>query len=309
MTDPVPKWHSAWEPFTPRGVAAFAGGSFGRLFLAQLIMAGLAAVSLAFFLQHAWFPVVTAAIESLPADEVKISHANLNWTGDSPAQLAQNHFLSLAIDLDHSGTLGRESHLQVEFGRDDLRLYSQFGLGYLEYDYVPGREMPFNRAELKPWWGAWKPFILVGTMLGTIAALMITWTVMATIYFLPVWIISFVENRDLNLRQSWRLAGAALMPGTLFMALGIFAYAMGVFDLLKLGTALGLHFIIVWLYLLISPLFCPRHAAKEPTSANPFSTAKEKPANANPNPFAAPPPTNPPPDTKIAAPENKKPSL
>ncbi len=34
---------AAWEPFTPRGVAAFAGAGFGRLLLVQFIVALLAA--------------------------------------------------------------------------------------------------------------------------------------------------------------------------------------------------------------------------------------------------------------------------
>ena len=48
----------AWEPLTPRGVAAFARASWGRLWLAQLIVALLAGAVTTWFLYEEWLPVV-----------------------------------------------------------------------------------------------------------------------------------------------------------------------------------------------------------------------------------------------------------
>ena len=81
----------AWEPITPRGVAAFARANFSRLLLVQFIVALLAAVSVAWFLDDACFPTVLAAIQKLPtAGEIR--SGKLDWRGDSPQMLAEGRF-------------------------------------------------------------------------------------------------------------------------------------------------------------------------------------------------------------------------
>ena len=57
----------AWQPFTPRGIAAFAHATFGRLFLLQVVFALLAAGAVIWFLRTAWCPPVREAIRNLPA--------------------------------------------------------------------------------------------------------------------------------------------------------------------------------------------------------------------------------------------------
>ena len=272
MSTTVQSWRPAWEPLTPRGVAAFAGSSLGRLLVVQLLVALLAAASVVWFLERAWFPVVRTAIHQLPAHG-QISEQQLSWFGESPTQLAQNRFLGLAVDLYHSGQLGREAHLQVEFGHDDLRIYSL--LGYEVLEYPAGWTMAFNQVSLEPWWGAWEPFILVGIAMLTVVGLLVSWWLLATLYWSPVWVISFLQNRDLNWSQSWLLAGAAMMPGALFLTAGIVAYSFNLMDLIRLGGVYGLHFVVGWIYLVIAPLFCPRAPAVKVASANPFVAPKE----------------------------------
>jgi hypothetical protein len=270
MSTAEQSWRPAWEPLTPRGVGAFAGATLGRLLLAQLLVALLVAASVIGFLERGWFPVVRAAIHQLPAlGEIS---EQLDWHGETPVQLAENRFLGFAVDLYHSGRLGRESHLQVEFGQDDLRIYSL--LGYQVIDYPPGWKMAFNRTDLEPRWGAWEPFIAVGVGLLTVLGLMASWTALATIYFVPVRVISFLENHDLNFAQSWRLAGATMMPGALFLVAGIAGYSLGWIDLIQLTAMWGLHFLIGWIYLVIGPLFCPRSAGVKSVGANPFAEPK-----------------------------------
>jgi hypothetical protein len=225
------------------------------------------------FLRHAWFPVVRDAIHALPA-QGQIADQKLDWTGATPQQLAQNRFLGLAVDLRHSGQLGRESHLQIEFGRDDLRIYSL--LGYEEIEYPPDWSTPFNQTVLEPRWGAWEPFILVGAAALTAVSVLLSWWLLATIYWLPVKIITFFENRDLTWAQSWRLASATTMPGALFLTAGIVAYTLNVMDLIRFGAVYGLHFVIGWIYLFIAPLFCPR-ASETKTPANPFTASGSTP--------------------------------
>jgi hypothetical protein len=83
-------------------------------------------------------------------------------------------------------------------------------------------------------------------------------------YAVPVWLYGFYINRELSLSGSWKLAGAALMPGALVMAAAFLLYDLDSFDLLTLTVLTGAHILLGWIYLGISPLFLPRH----PTEAS-----------------------------------------
>ena len=279
----------AWEPLTPKGVAAFAHASVGRLWLVQGLVALLAAAALMWFLHRGWFPVVRAAIRELPA-EGEIRGQRLQWQADSPVQLAGNQFLGIGVDLNHSGDLGHAADIQVEFGRRDVRIF--FPLDYTPVEYPAGWRAPFNRVRLGPWWGAWEPALLVLAGLGLAVGLMLVWTVLAALYLLPLRLIGFFENRDLNSGQSWRLAGAALMPGALFQVFAIFAYTLGFVDLLNLGSLSGLHFLIGWVYLVVSPLFLDKSPAATTLKANPFVVPGSAPETKTDEPSARPPEGN-----------------
>jgi hypothetical protein len=261
-------FRSAWLPLTPRGVAVFTRALPGRLLLVQFIVAVLAAISVVWFLSQDWFPVVNEAIGQLPA-EGQIRRGQLTWRGDSPVRLADNHFLSLAVDLWHEGNLGNESDLSIELGRTNARVRSL--LGYAEWKYPDEWTFAVNRVEVEPWWLARQPWTFAGAAAATVLGLLLIWTVLATIYSLPVWLMAFFANRDLSWCASWRLAGAALMPGALFMTLTIVTYGLGLIDLVQLGAGLAFHFLIGWLYLFFSPLFLPRGSHKPPK--NPFAPA------------------------------------
>jgi hypothetical protein len=142
-------------------------------------------------------------------------------------------------------------------------------LGYVEFPNPPDQTIAFNRAELEPRWGAWAAEILFVAAVATVLGLLVSWTILATLYFLPVWLLGFFANRDLNFRQSWRLAGAALMPGALLMTAGILLYDFGLVDLVALGFIFAAHFVLGWIYLCLSLLFTPRIPAAVP-KGNPF---------------------------------------
>src|SRR5690348_407146 len=92
----------AWQPFTLRGVAAFARASCARLLFVQFLVAVLAAAIVLWFVQSRWFAIVSAAIEQLPADG-EIRAGKLSWSAESTMALAENRFLSCSIDLKHEG--------------------------------------------------------------------------------------------------------------------------------------------------------------------------------------------------------------
>jgi hypothetical protein len=101
---------------------------------------------------------------------------------------------------------------------------------------------------------------------------MMTWALMATVYCLPAWVVGFYADRRVSLRESWRLAGAALMPGALLLTTAIFFYGLGALDLVHLVVAGAAHFLIGWVYVIVSPLYLPKHTAAV-GRANPFVAA------------------------------------
>ncbi|HRT57005.1 MAG TPA: hypothetical protein P5038_10295 [Candidatus Paceibacterota bacterium] len=260
---------AAWQPFTARGVAAFAQARLGRLLTVQFLFALLVAASVAWFLHHAWVPVLDDTVNRLP-DQSEIRAGVLDWRAASPVLLAENRFLAVAVDLDHTGQVRSPAHLCLELGRHDLRVYSL--LGYLPVSYPTRLWISLNRPAALPWWGAWMPVLLALSAALTILVLFLAWAVLATLYTLPVWLVGFYANRQLGLRASWRLAGAALMPGALFMALMILLHGLGAVDPLRLILALAAHLLIGWVYLWMSPLRVPHIPGADLSHSNPFAT-------------------------------------
>ena len=256
----------AWQPLTPGGVAAFAGARLGRLLLVQLLFALLAAAVVVWFLNEAWFPVITEAINQLPPAG-QVSSGTLDWRGPSPQVLAANRFLALAVDLRHQGQARSPAHVAIEFGQRDVKVFSLFG--FLALPYPQHYLIAANRGELTPWWGAWSPVILALVAGAVVLVLMLSWAVLASLYCLPVWLVGLYANRDLNLRASWRLAGAALMPGALLMSATICFYGLHALDLVHVLVGAGLHLVLGWVYLLLGPCWCRRHPAAA-ARANPF---------------------------------------
>lgn len=262
------------EPFTPRGVAAFARAKLRRLLLAQLILALLAAAAVASFFHNACFPVVQAAIDNLP-DNGQITSGRLIWSGSPFQDLAEGHFLAFDVDLAHSGQFRSTADVQIEFGRDSVRVFSLFG--YADFSYPPDDIVQFNRARLQPLWNAWRAEILFAIALAAFGLLPAAWWLLATIYFLPVWLAGFFANRDLSLPASWKLSGAALLPGALLMIAAIFLYGLGFFGLITFGFIFAAHLVLDWLYLLFALPFFPRTSAA-PFRGNPFKRTKERQA-------------------------------
>jgi hypothetical protein len=263
-------WQSAWQPLTPRGIAAFARAPTTRLLIAQLLVASVAAGIITWFVQTAWCPMVTEAIAQLP-EQSEVRGGQLDWHGAAYQVLAENRFLALAVDLQHAGQARSPAQVQVEFGKADIQIRSLFG--FTRMPYWRGWIVPCNRLELTPWWGAWRPPLLALLVLGVIVTLVLTWTLFASIYFLPAWLLGFFANRDLSLIGSWRLSGAALMPGALLMSAAIFLYRLGLLEVVGLSIAAVGHIVMGWWYILSSVLSVPRHPAVTSDNGNPFLQA------------------------------------
>lgn len=263
---------TAWEPLTPLGVAAFARAPLRRLLLVQFIVALLVGTTVAWLLRDVYCPTIGAAIAQLPATG-EIRSGKLDWRGASPQLLAEGKFLAFSVDLDHTGAIRSPAQVQLEFGKTNLLLHSL--LGYAEMNYPQGWIIAANRTELSPLWGAWRPWLLLASVAGVAVALLVGWWVLATIYCAPVWLMGFFANRDLGWRASWRLAGAALLPGAFVMILGLSFYDLGALDLVRLAFVFVAHLVVGWIYLGVGLFFVPRIASLTQPTANPFGSVKK----------------------------------
>jgi hypothetical protein len=237
----------------------------------QFIVALLTAAAVVWFLDDGCFPTISEAIQKMPAAG-EIRSGKLDWRGDPAQLLAEGKFLAFDVDVENSSRIHSTADVQIEFGRDSIRIFSLLP-GSSEIPYVPDRSAPFNRAELEPLWGAWAAEILFIAAVTLAAGLMLSWWMLATIYFLPVWLLGFYADRKLNFRECWKLSGAALLPGALLMAAGILLYDFGFLDLVSLVFVFAAHFALVWIYLFLSQLFLPR-ISEMPPKRNPFNQAE-----------------------------------
>ena len=260
-------FQSAWLPLTPRGVARFASTSAGRVCIVQSVFALLAAAVLTWFVRAAWLPTVEAAIEQLPAVG-EIRAGQLYWVQESPQKLAEGRFLSIAVDLTHSGETRGPAHMQVEFGRGSVDVCAMLGCVSLPYplDLV----YALNRSEARPWWGAWRPVILVCVFCGMALWLMIVWDVLAALYCVPARIASLATNRSLTLLGAWRLCAAAQLPGVLFLSLALVVYALGFMDPVRLLVAFVVHWVLGWFYIGFSLMTLER--VRQDSLGNPFAS-------------------------------------
>ena len=263
----------ATEPITPRGLVAFAHASVARLWLVQLLAAILVAVSVLWFFNDRCAPTFAEAIRNL-SGAGEIHNGELVWHGAAPKVLAEERFLALVIDLNHSHQIYCTSVLQVEFGRDSIRVASLFGFADFAYpDYPPNQIIPVSRNDLEPLWGAWLVEIQAILVAVMVAGLWLAWNVLATLYWLPVWLLAWLTGRELSLGGGWRLAGASLLPGALLLALGIFLFDFGLLDLIQFGLLVGAHLLLGWLYLFVGLLFLPPRGST-PLRKNPFEPGK-----------------------------------
>lgn len=281
MTDAAKPRVSAWQPLTTGGVAAFAHAAWGRLLLTELGVAVIVSAAIVWFLATAWVPVITQAIEQLP-DEGAIRQGRLDWSGASPVALSGNGFLSIVVDLDATGELGQASDVQGAFGKTGVTLCSVFGC--LTVGYPAHGTIPFSRAELGPWWGAWRPVVLAVAGLLISLGLLLGWSVLALLYAAPVRLVAFYLDRDLGRGGAWRLASAALMPGALLLAAAVVFYGLHRLDLAGLIVFCGLNLVVGWVYLILAPVRLPRLPVAAGGSRDPFAApAPEANSGSTPN--------------------------
>ena len=175
-------------------------------------------------------------------------------------QISETKLLSIAITADEDAELDQSADLQIVLRRDHLEISSilSSALGSVEFDYDSQSALDLSRSHLEPWWGAWRPVVLVAAGLAVVVWLLLVWTVLAWIYAPAAKLVAWFCDRQLSWPGAWRLACAALLPGAVLLALGLVLYGWQMVDVFGLGYFGTVHFLVGWVYLLAAPVFAPR---------------------------------------------------
>jgi hypothetical protein len=283
-----------WLPFTLRGCAALARGPWWRLFLVELAVALFVGACCVWVVGRHWCPAIDQAIAALPHNAGEIRDGRLHWPNAKPLELTQlpdRPYLRLIVDPQNAADHGRMADLQLELRERHVAVSSV--LGFWKIPYPPGLALKLDRENLGPWWGARRPFLLLGLGVAVMLWLLFTWAVLALLGAWPVRMVSFFADREGGLGTHWRLASAAFQPGAVFCGMGILCYGLGLLPLLGLMLVWLLHLVVVWAYLFFAPFHLPQ-IEEEQLEDNPFSEPdqedEEEPAgDDNPFPESTPP--------------------
>ena len=256
---------AAWQPFTFRGVAAFAVASYQRLFWIQTFLAALCAAAIVWALHHAWVPGIRSAVRNLP-NEAPSRAGKLIYPPSAPALLAESRHL--AILLKPEGTTAA-SDVRIELQPEGVRVCSLMGCWFRPYP--KNRTIHFTRPEAIPWWDAWQPIVLGIVAIGSGLFFLAVWTVLATTMFLFVRLYAYFADRQATIGGSWKMSAAAFLPGSLALIAALVLYALGIVDLIRFLLAVPGHLLIALVYLAFAPLKVDRIPAVPPPSLNPFT--------------------------------------
>lgn len=289
MTAPQPETDKpltprhAWQPLTPRGVAAFAFATLTRLVLVQVVVAVLVALTLVWFLRVAWFPIITEAARQLPAT-ASIRRAALTYTGESPRRLAENSHLAIVVDLESSRNAATSSDLEIIFETNRVSFCGALGCRW--QPYPGGFIFSLDRAVVGPAWGAWQWPIAIAGALAVGLSVFISWWVLSLLYLPFVKILIFFADRHATWRGAWLMSAAGLLPGALMVAGGLLLYGFGAVDLFRFGLIYVLHLIAGLVFVFTSPFFLPR-IFRGKAKGNPFTS----PADGSPGKKSRPAPS------------------
>lgn len=277
----------AWQPFTPRGVAAFAHATGTRLLIVQSFVALAVVMTFLWFLSSRYFPVVGDAIAAVE-DEGMITASHWITTNATPRLLAGNRHFEILLDAREQRGPSSTADLSVTVTVPALRICGILGCASVRYE--PGYTFMLNRHALAAAWDAWRRPSAALFGIAVFLALFASWWLVALIATPLVKTLVFFTDRRLTWGGSWRLSNAALLAGALVVAAGVFLYGVEAIDLFQLMLFYALHAVCDVILLATSPFFLPKLAAVD-RAKNPFATTSPRADKAAPkthNPFGAP---------------------
>lgn len=266
----------AWQPFTGRGIAAFAGVSWWHLLMFQTLFAGFIVLGFVWSLRQVVFPVVHTALAALPDGPASIQNGFFDWPGSGAELLAASPRFALVADPGATGALGINGDLQLELARTHAVFRGV--LGTLTLPYPPSLELPLDRGTAPAVWGAWRTPGLALIAIGGFLALMSSWWVVALLHALPAWILGWLLRRELSLGGAIRIAAAALLPAALIPAAGILLYATLWLRAPGFAAVWILHWPAGWVWLAWGIVHRPAaDRARSDTAVNPFTNRPATP--------------------------------
>ena len=273
-------------PFTFRGVALLARGPGWRLAVALVVAAVFVALCCVWFLSRHWAPAVDEAIASLPASKGAIRDGRLHWEDTEWRQLtrpggsAKPHFI---VDPENRKEDGSGPDVQLELRKDHWVLSSV--MGYWRLKYPDWLKVDLHQQRLSPWWGARRPFLLLGAGVTVVLWLAFAWLLAALAGAWPVRTVAYFADREGSLGTYWRLALAAMIPAAVLFALGVVCYGLGLLPLLGLVVVFALHLVVAWVFMFFAPFYLSRIEGA-PRKGNPFKDKGEGEAEGETgNPF------------------------
>lgn len=276
---------NAWEPFTFNGVARFAYASAGRLWLVSVITAAICGGVVTWFLAERWSPQIEAAIAKLP-EQGSIRDGSLRWPSREPVELAQSSFLAISVQPGAAPELAGPADVELSFRARELHLRSFFG--YAVLPYPGGWIISLNRAEMQPWWGAWKPAFLGLAGAAVALGLLIAWPLIGLLYCPVVKLLAFYADRQTSWRGAWQSSRASLLAPGLFMAFAVVLYAFQEMTLLGLLALFVGHFALQLVYVLGSTMSL--RPLPDVIKGNPFAPPQPGDPAAEPAPSQDEPP-------------------
>ncbi len=268
MENIVEQKKAAWQPFTFRGVAAFSQAGPLRVLFWQIMALIVTTGVLTWFLRTALNPVIQEALNRVP-EQAALRQGRWAWGGPAVVVMGKSPFFAIIVDLENNQPPDQLADLQCELNRSQFKLRSI--LGFISLPYPRPWDLKVDRIVWESWWGAWRPFVLVGGGLLMSAGVLVMWWALAAIYAAPVRLLARLLKRQAGWVGAWKLSSAALMPGALWMNVAIVLYGLRQLELVGFLCAVALHFLIGWIYLLLAPAFLPARSPMAKAAANPFA--------------------------------------
>lgn len=260
-------------PFAREGMARLALAPLRHLWAAQWLYALVGAAALGFCAWTAFFPVIASSFTGLP-EVVSIDGGMLEWPPGRPDQLlAQNSFLSVAIQASDSEVPGQTADIQVVFQKRGIRFSALLGRTFVPYPETIAAQS--GKVLATAWWGAWGWVVLLGLMVVCSIGIVVSWWLLATLYapVTALWLLSL--RRPAGLGLAWKLAASALLPASLVVAVSFVAYGTLMIRVPGLMIGYALHFLAGMVAIAWAAGGVP--ARPKAAVANPFEAPRMQP--------------------------------
>jgi hypothetical protein len=273
MSEQDQTYRKAWNPLTFRGLAVFATSKLPRLFLVAFSFSLIIFIGVVWFVSKNYAPVVVQAVQQLP-DTGRLENREIK--GINERIQGETKFLALTLDTKDLSDTG-SADVQIAIDRTGVWVCSGISSswGCLSFD-LPSETVDLSRLNVQPWWGARQPIIIaiVGVLF-----LVVTFVILSVLAFILMWLPKFVAyfaDRKLTLKEAWRLAFAAQLPGIIVMGAAIVLYGTQAMGVLGVGVFYVLHILVDIVYLFGAVFFLPR--VVEPIRSNPFGSSTKNSA-------------------------------